>query len=107
MKPKSYQAAERELLCQWCDNDYPVWVAPDELWNQVADENEHFLCPTCFAMLAEQRGVVENPIWHLSLAALTAKVKRCEAAISKVAYMLRGGADVEEVLLVLEKTEGK
>jgi hypothetical protein len=47
-----------ELLCQNCDRGYPVWFAPDELWNKVAREDEHFLCPTCFAVLAEARGFV-------------------------------------------------
>lgn len=27
----------RELLCQKCGRDYPVWFAPNELWNRVAE----------------------------------------------------------------------
>lgn len=58
----SEQSEIRELLCQICDRDYPVWFTDDELWNQVCRrENEkeiHFLCPTCFARLAERLGVV-------------------------------------------------
>lgn len=48
--------AVRELLCQRCDLEYPVWFAPNELWNRVAKDGEHFLCPNCFAVLAEARG---------------------------------------------------
>jgi hypothetical protein len=47
----------RELLCQRCGSEYPVWYAPDELWNRVQREGEHFLCLTCFAVLAEERGI--------------------------------------------------
>ena len=52
----------RELLCQRCEQEYPVWFAPDELWNNVCRNysgNEiHFLCLTCFAVLAEKCGIV-------------------------------------------------
>lgn len=52
----------RELLCMVCWSEYPVWYAPSPLWNQVvrrpdgSDEWE-FLCPTCFARIAVERGV--------------------------------------------------
>jgi hypothetical protein len=48
----------RELLCQRCNQEYPVWYAPNELWNAVQREGEHFFCLTCFAVVAEERGVV-------------------------------------------------
>jgi hypothetical protein len=54
----------RELHCEECDRDYPVWVAPSPLWNAVVREpsdaagrTEPFLCLTCFAMRAERSGV--------------------------------------------------
>jgi hypothetical protein len=49
--------AVRELLCQYCNQEYPVWFAPNDLWNAVQQKGEHFLCLTCFANLAEQRGI--------------------------------------------------
>lgn len=62
----------RECWCEHCDRAYPVWVAPSILWNAVvrapadaAGEVEPFLCPTCFAMLAESRGVVPTA-WVLA-----------------------------------------
>jgi hypothetical protein len=55
----------RELLCQKCGRDYPVWFAPNELWNKVVRDGEHFLCMDCFALLAESRGV-STEAWMLS-----------------------------------------
>lgn len=58
----------RELLCQQCGRDYPVWFAPNELWNAAIRVGEHFLCPTCFALLAEQREAVgPHAIWRLEV----------------------------------------
>jgi hypothetical protein len=47
----------RELLCQRCNSEYPVWFCPNEIWNAVQQTGEHFFCPTCFAILAEERGI--------------------------------------------------
>lgn len=58
--------AIRELLCQRCGKDYPVWCAPNELWNRVQRDGEHFFCLTCFAILAEERGV-KTTAWKLEL----------------------------------------
>lgn len=55
----------RELLCQKCGRDYPVWFAPNALWNRVVKEDEHFLCMDCFALLAEERGVTKSA-WMLT-----------------------------------------
>ena len=54
----------RELLCQMCGRDYPIWYAPNDLWNAVmrygdqgnADEYD-FVCPTCFTVHAAFMGV--------------------------------------------------
>src|SRR5689334_13046519 len=52
----------RELLCMVCDRDYPVWFAPNRLWNPVmrrpdGSDEYPFICPTCFGNIAVQRGV--------------------------------------------------
>lgn len=53
----------RELLCMICGKEHPVWYAPNDLWNRVIrrdGSDEHpFLCPTCFTVLAEERGAGE------------------------------------------------
>ena len=58
--------AVRELLCQRCNQEYPVWFAPNDLWNQVQRAGEHFFCLTCFAVLAEERGV-KTTAWKVTL----------------------------------------
>lgn len=55
----------RELLCQKCGRDYPIWFAPNELWNKIVRDGEHFLCMDCFALTAESRGV-DPTAWMLS-----------------------------------------
>jgi hypothetical protein len=45
-----------------CDRDYPVWFAPNDLWNRVVrlpdgSDRWPFLCPTCFGMKAVEVGV--------------------------------------------------
>lgn len=62
----------RELHCEDCDQDYPVWAAPNELWNKVVREpanaagvTEPFLCLTCFALRAERHGIVPTA-WVVS-----------------------------------------
>lgn len=62
-----------EGLCDFCGKRYPVWVAPNALWNAVVRErrdgfpqlNEPFLCPTCFLVLAEERAVMQPTAWAL------------------------------------------
>ena len=51
-----------ELLCMICDRDYPVWYAPDDLWNPVmrlpdGSDRWPFVCPTCFTLEATKAGV--------------------------------------------------
>ena len=45
----------REGTCDTCRVEYPIWVAPNWLWNQVGADG--FLCLNCFAKLAESKGV--------------------------------------------------
>jgi hypothetical protein len=65
---RAVQPPVRELLCQRCDQNYPVWFAPNELWNRVCPDSEgiHFLCLTCFAVLAEGKGIVPTA-WVITL----------------------------------------
>lgn len=56
----------KELICQKCGQDYPVWFCSNELWNQIVENNEHFLCLTCFASTAEARGL-KPKAWFLSV----------------------------------------
>lgn len=50
------EKAVRELLCQGCESEYPVWYCDHFLWNPLAEQLEkefglpiHFLCLNCFA----------------------------------------------------------
>ncbi len=49
----------RELLCQMCGRDYPIWSADNDLWNAVmrggvkgSPDDYDFVCPTCFVLTA-------------------------------------------------------
>lgn len=61
----------RELLCMKCQQEYPVWFAPNNLWNRVVrrpdgSDEWPFLCPTCFATLAVERGEQERFVVSLA-----------------------------------------
>ncbi len=73
MKP-----AQRELLCQRCDQEYPVWYGDHFLWNPLADQLTdetgiavHFLCLNCFATCCNRAVLKGNPdcriIWKLEI----------------------------------------
>lgn len=52
----------RELVCSLCGVDYPVWSAPNDLYNAVmrlpdGSDRLPFPCPTCFARMAAESGV--------------------------------------------------
>lgn len=59
------QYPARELLCMICGSDYPVWYAPNDLWNRVVrrpdgSDEWDFLCPGCFTRIAAERGEDER-----------------------------------------------
>jgi hypothetical protein len=73
------QKPKRELLCQRCGHDYPIWYCDHFLWNPVAEYIEKqtnvqisFLCMNCFALYCEKAVITgENPdckiIWKLEI----------------------------------------
>jgi hypothetical protein len=46
-----------EHVCHGCGGKNPVWSADNELWNKVIGSPNGILCPTCFVILANQKGV--------------------------------------------------
>ena len=54
---------EEESYCHLCLGPNIPWSAPSPLWNKVmrggsidgTDEHDGIVCPTCFAMLAQER----------------------------------------------------
>lgn len=58
-----------EERCERCFGRNPVWCAPSPLWNEVlrggdinGPEGHAFVCPTCFAELAEEKGIAS--LWR-------------------------------------------
>ena len=57
----------RELLCEDCGRDYAVWFAPNDLWNRVRGHHGGgMICPTCFTMEAERKGIVPTA-WKIDI----------------------------------------
>lgn len=54
----------KEGTCDECGCEYPVWFAPNHLWNlamggpEATDDPGGMLCPTCFMKRAEAAGAV-------------------------------------------------
>jgi hypothetical protein len=65
------QPTHPESYCHRCNGPNVSWAAPSPLWNQVmrgGDINgpwlyDEIICPTCFAVLAEEAGAAAN--WRL------------------------------------------
>lgn len=94
----------RELLCMICNRDYPVWCAPNDLWNRVVrlpdgSDRWQFLCPNCFAVKAEECGAA-SMFWLTdsqprSPASVVPPSERQaqEPTLAEIrAFMVRGGA---------------
>jgi hypothetical protein len=67
----------RECLCQLCDTEYPVWFAPNKLWNSVMRDPDGadkyaFVCMNCFAKEAEKKGI-KPTAWRLGTERITAE----------------------------------
>lgn len=61
-----------ESECRRCGGPNRVWYAPSPLWNAVmrlggsingAEDFSGIICPTCFVVLAEERGIAS--MWRL------------------------------------------
>lgn len=71
--PNTQSESPRECLCMVCSQEYPVWYAPNDLWNVVmrtpdgreASEKVPFICPLCFTKEAERQGV-HPTVWKLT-----------------------------------------
>jgi hypothetical protein len=70
-KGRAGEEAHPEDSCHRCGRSLGIpWVAPSPLWNAVMrggsinndDEFDGIVCPTCFAQLAQERGVAE--LWR-------------------------------------------
>jgi hypothetical protein len=111
----------RELLCQLCDREYTVWFAPSNIWNAVmrggvrANPDEYpFVCPTCFALLAEERGI-QTTGWRLApeessaereVRGLRAELKRLRERTVKARGSLALAEQLQDEVTRLESQAG-
>lgn len=57
-----------EDICQRCKGANIIWSAPSPLWNEVMRSGDingdwefgELICPTCFGVLAKERGVATH-----------------------------------------------
>ncbi len=92
-RPSLVVRGEEELVCDVCGRDYPIWFAPDEVWNLGSGERPGFECPSCFAVKYEThvgRPVVWKfaPEGHPSLVA-----ESREAVLAHVVRIFHGTED--------------
>ena len=67
-----HTASTEEGVCEVCNEDYPIWFAPNPLWNRImrhpdgreASQKIHFICPRCFIKQAEALGKAPR-VWEL------------------------------------------
>lgn len=106
----------RELLCQRCNTEHPVWSADNDLWNQTlrrpdGSDEYHFLCPTCFVRLAAERGVTTAfrvSDAYLTVAEPPTRQPGFEATYREILLRLRGACydrDSERVLDIREELD--
>lgn len=64
----SKDAVHPEDHCHRCGGPNVTWAAPSPLWNEVMrggdinadDEFDGIICPTCFALLAKEKGIASR-----------------------------------------------
>lgn len=54
-----------ESYCHRCNGPNVSWTAPSPLWNAVIRNHDgpvwdEIICPTCFAVLAKERGIADG-----------------------------------------------
>lgn len=54
-----------EDVCRECGRANPVWYVSNALWNKVMDDSTVIICPVCFILSAEKRGI-QPTAWRLS-----------------------------------------
>ncbi len=70
-----------EKVCRRCGGPNRSWYAPSPLWNAVLrggsidgpPEFSDLVCPTCFMVLAEERGIAHS--WRLHAEVVTAELE--------------------------------
>ena len=63
----------KELQCDRCASDYPIWFTDNDSWNIIAQDKYgnafyHFLCLNCFANLYDKK--FERQVWELKISDL-------------------------------------
>ncbi len=66
---RPWRPSDGESRCQSCGGMNPVWHTDNLVWNRVVGGTEReapgILCPSCFLIQAEARGVGITGAWHL------------------------------------------
>lgn len=79
--PPAQSSAHPEAVCRRCGGPNVSWFAPSPLWNAVMRggsidgpwEFGELICPTCFCVLAEERGVACD--WRLHAQAIKVELE--------------------------------
>lgn len=101
-----------ELLCEVCGVDYPVWFAPNPLWNAAVRhdgrDDYSFLCPTCFMRLADEHNgstgpwvVTDETTGHEQAAALAYTLREVVIQAEAALTVYRDGSpDPDDALVI-------
>lgn len=58
-RPFYLEEESGDSRCHACLGVNPIWwVHPNAVWNEVMDDEGGILCPTCFMIVAQARGVL-------------------------------------------------
>lgn len=62
---RPWQPDDGDSRCKECGRPNVVWFADNTIWNAVMGDGHGVLCPTCFALRADQH-LPSRPIWRLT-----------------------------------------
>ena len=62
---RSWRVGDGDTRCQQCTRLNPCWWVEAKIWNEVMGSEAGVLCPTCFLVRCDEKGVGRTGAWQL------------------------------------------
>lgn len=65
LQQRPWEPTPDDRKCQGCDGPNIAWWVQTALWVEVVGHTRGNLCPSCFVLAAEERGIGRSGTWQL------------------------------------------